>query len=162
MSANQLFDTDSEREMRCDNWLAQQIVLFDGQGTSLEKLIRTVANSEGAHAVNVGRLSAVENENPSNATKDAQVHILRNIAFFGIGYAELVVIETAQYLCRLLIEEPSIDTPSGGFYLVTPAFECPAEEALSKRPPWLQYRGGMMASFSPNPGIVRHTVRAPS
>ena len=162
MSANQLFDTNSERGMRCDNWLAQQVVLFDGQGISLEKLIRTVANFEGAHAVNVGRLSAVEDEKPSNAMKDAQVHILRNIAFFGIGYAELVVIEAAQYLCRLLIEEPSIATPSGGFYLVTPAFECPAGEALSKRPPWLQYRGGMMVSFSPNPGIVRHTVRAPS
>ena len=162
VSADQLFDTNSERGMRCDNWLGQQVVLFDGRGITLEKLIRTVANFEGAHAVNVGRLSAVEGENLSNAMKETQVHILRNIAFFGIGYAELVVIEAAQYLCRLLIEEPSIDTPSGGFYLVTPAFECPAEEALSKRPPWLQYRGGMMASFSPNPGIVRHAVRAPS
>ena len=44
ISAGQLFDTNSDRSMRCNEWLGQQVVLFDGQGVSLEKLIRTVAN----------------------------------------------------------------------------------------------------------------------
>ena len=162
MSADQLFDTNSERSMRCNEWLGQQVVLFDGQGISLEKLIRTVANLEGAHAVNVGRLSAVEGENPSSAMKKPQVQILRNIAFFGVGYAELVVVEAGLYLFQRLIKEPSIERPTGSSYLVTPAVECPAEGGMSSRPSWLQYRGGTMVSFSLNPGIVRHTVRAPS
>lgn len=162
ISADQLVDTTSERVMCCDDWLGQQVVLFDGKGISLEKLVRTVANLEGAHAVNVGRLFVVEGETSSSAIKEPHVHILRNIALFGIGYAELVVIEAALYLCDRLLEEPSIEPPSGGFYLVTPEFECLPEEALSTQPPWLRYRGDTIISFAANPGIVRHRVRAPA
>ena len=90
------------------------------------------------------------------------MHILRNIVFFGVGYAEIVVVEAGLYLFERLIKEPSIQRLRGISYLVTPAVECPAEGTISSRPSWLQYRGGTMVSFSPNPGIVRHTVRAPS
>ena len=161
VSEDQLFDTDSERDMRCYDWLGQQVVMFDKQGVTLEKLIRTVANLEGVHAINVGRLSVVEGETPSRAMKEPHIHILRNITFFGIGYAELVVIEAGLYLYQRLMQEPSIERPSGSFYLVTPTFECSPEDAILERPPWLQYRGGTMISFSPEPGVVRHTVRAP-
>lgn len=162
VSAENLFDASAERGMNCSEWLGQQVVLFDGKGITLEKLIRTVANFEGAHAFNVGRLSTFEGERESGPAKDPHVHILRNIAFFGHGYAELVVIEAALYLLERLIAEPTIERPDGGgFYLIRPGFECPAEESTSSRPSWLTYKGGVMVSFGDNPGIVQHTVRAP-
>ena len=159
MSSEQLFDTNSDRSMRCDDWLGQQVVMFDRKGVTLEKLIRTVANFDGAHAVNVGRLATIDGEVPSTAAKDPDIHILRNITFFGVGYADLVVVETALYLYRQLLDDPSIEQPRGGIWLVTPTFECPPSQTTSARPPWLGFKGGMMASFSPTPGIVRHTVR---
>ena len=162
VSPDQLFNMNSERGMRCNDWLGQQVVLFDGHGITLEKLIRTVANFEGAHAVNVGRLSVVEGETPSAAAKDPHVHILRNITLFGVGYAELVVVEAGMYLCKCLMAEPSIERPSGPFHLVIPTVECPPEDAMSRRPPWLRYRGGTTVSFSPSPGVASYMVRAPA
>ena len=159
MSPEQLFNTRSDRTMRCDDWLGQQVVMFDGKGITLQKLIRTVANFDGAHAVNVGRLGAMEGESLPTAAKDPDIHILRNITFFGAGYAEIVVVESALYLYRQLLDEPSIERPRGEIYLVTPEFECPAEQAISTRPSWLGFKGGIMVSFSPRPGIVRHTVK---
>ncbi len=151
VAAGQLFDTQSTRSMRCNEWLGQQIVMFDGQGISLEKLIRTTANLEGAHAVNVGRLAAFEGEAPSNAMKEPHVHILRNIAFFGVGYAEIVLVEAGLYLFERLIKEPSIQRPSGSSYMFTPAVECPAEGSMSSRPSWLQYRGAQWCRSRPIP-----------
>ena len=159
LSPNQLFDTSSDRAMRCSDWLGQQVVMFDRKGIALEKLIRTVANFDGAHAVNVSRLMTVDGENPSKAAKDPEIHILRNITFLGVGYAELVVVEAALYLYSRLLDEPSIEPPVGEIHKVAPVFECPPERAVSTRPAWLGFRGGLIVSFSPKPGIVHHTVR---
>ena len=138
LSPEQLFDTNSDSSMRCNDWLGQQVVMFDRKGITLEKLIRTVANYDGAHAVNVGRLTTVEDETPSKAAQDPYIHILRNITFFGIGYAELVVVEAALYLYRQLLDEPSIKRPHGEIYLVTPAFECPADQTVQpSHPGWV-------------------------
>ena len=161
VSADQLIDTNSERAMRCDDWLGQQLVMFDGQGISLEKVIRTVANLEGAHATSVGRLAVAEGEIPSKASKEPHIHILRNITLFGVGYVDLVVIEIALHLYWSLLGETSIERPSGEIALPTLAFECPPEQVTSVRPSWLGFRGVTMVSFSPNPGVVRHIVRGP-
>ena len=108
ISAEQLFDTNSDRGMRCSDWLGQQVVMFDQRGIALHELIRAVANYDGAHAVSVGRLAVVEGESPSMAAKEPDIHILRNITFFGVGYAELVVVEAAMYLFGRLMDEASI------------------------------------------------------
>ena len=65
--ADQLFQTSARSGLSCDEWLGQQVVLFDGKGISLKEMIRTVANFEGAHSIPVGRLAAVEGEAPSIA-----------------------------------------------------------------------------------------------
>ena len=142
VSPEQLFDVNSDRAMCCNDWLGQVVVMFDRKGITLEKLIRTVVNFDGAHAVNVGRLATMAGENPSKAAKEPEVHILRNITLFGLGYAELVVVEVALYLYRRLLDEPSIERPRGEIFLVTPAFECPTEQTVSTRPSWLGFRGG--------------------
>ena len=160
MSAEQLFDTNSDRGMRCSDWLAQQVVMFDQRGIALHELIRVVANYDGAHAVSVGRLSVVEGESPSKAAEEPDIHILRNITFFGVGYAELVVVEAAMYLFERLMDETSIVRPRGDCCVVKPEFECSADQAVSPKPVWLGFRGGTMVSLSARPGIVRHKVRA--
>lgn len=161
VNPDQLFETTSERAMGCNEWLGQQAVLFDGLGITLEKLIRTLVNLEGAHSINVGRLFVVEGETPSSASKEPHVHILKIITLCGIGYAELVIIETAMYLCERLLEEPSIEKPIGEFNIAYPVFELPREQVMSTRPSWLGFRGDTIISFAPTPGIVTHTIRSP-
>lgn len=67
VSPDQLFRTAGDPGLTCDEWLGQQVVLFDGKGISLKEMIRTVVNFEGAHSINVGRLATVEGEEPSRA-----------------------------------------------------------------------------------------------
>ena len=62
--ANQLFEENAGASLNCDNWLAQQVVLFDGKPISLKKMIQTVVNYDGAHSVDVGRLSTPEGHEP--------------------------------------------------------------------------------------------------
>ena len=142
LCAEELFGTGSDRSMRCGDWLDQQVVSFDGKGITLQQLIRAIANYDGAHTVNVGRLAVVEGETPSKAAKNPEIHILRNMTFFGVGYAELVVGEAALYLYERLLDEPSIAWPSGEIFVVKPEFECPMGQAGASRPSWLEYRGG--------------------
>ena len=36
-----LFDLDAEPTLGCDDWLGQQVVIFDGSGVSLKEVMRT-------------------------------------------------------------------------------------------------------------------------
>ncbi len=160
VSADQLFQTSSGSGLSCDEWLGQQVVLFDGKGISLKEMIRTVVNFEGAHSINVGRLASVEGEEASGAAKNPAPHILNAVTVFGIRYAHLIVIECALYLYEKLLDESSIRRPSGDIYKVTPGVECPPEQAESPRPDWVKFQGGMMISFSDGPQVVRHKINA--
>ena len=162
VAADQLFDTDSDREMSCDDWLGQQVVVIDGTGITLEKILRTVVNFQGAHSINVGQLATVQGQKPTRAAKEPHVHIVRNLSIAGVGYMDLIAVEAALYLYGLLLDEPSIDRPTGDIYSVVPAVKCPpVEEVQSAHPSWLRYLGSMIVTFSPNPGIEVHRIRAP-
>ena len=159
VSAGQLFDTGSKRRMSCEQWLGQQVVMFDGQGISLREIIRTVVNYEGAHAINVSRLFDVEGHKPRKPVREAALHILNNVTFFGIRYTHLVVIETALHLYDRLLKETSIQRPGGETYLVKPAFACLEDQAISSRPDWLRFDGTMVMVFSNEPKLTRHTIK---
>ena len=159
VSEGQLFDTGSTRGMSCEQWLGQQVVLFDGHGISLKQIIQTVVNYEGARAINVSRLADLEGHIPLKPAREPAVHILNNITFFGIRYTHLVVIETALYLYERLLKETSIGRPSGDAYMVEPAFACPEEQAASPRPDWLRFDGTVGLVFSHEPKLIRHTIR---
>ena len=66
-------------------------------------MIRTVVNFEGAHSIDLGRLSTVEGEVASRAAKNFDPHILNAVTVFGIRYAHLIVIECALYLYEKLL-----------------------------------------------------------
>ena len=156
LCADQLFDTVSKRTLSCDEWLGQQVVVFDGTGISLKDIIRTVVTYEGAHAINVARLSDGHKPKPA---KEPALHILNNITLFGIRFAHVIVIESALYLYERLLDESSIQRPDGGIYMVKPGFSCPADQAGSSRPDWLRFNGTMMMVFSSEPQLTRHTIR---
>ena len=157
----QLFDMNARSGLGCDEWLGQQVVLFDGKGVSLKEIVRTVANYEGAHSINVGRLSAPEGEVPSQATKNPTPHLLNSMCLFGIPYLNLIVIESALHLYRRLLSEHSIQRPGGEIFIATPALVCAPDQAQSPQPDWLRFEGHLMVSFSPTPTVIRHSIRAP-
>lgn len=160
VSPDQLFRTGEEPGLSCDEWLGQQVVLFDGKGISLKEMIRTVVNFEGAHSINVGRLATVEGEKPSRAAANPAPHILNAITFCDIRYADLIVIECALYLYGKLLKEDSIERPSGEIYMLTPCVACSPDQAESPSPNWVKYLGKMMISFSDAPGIKHYEIKA--
>ena len=160
VSAAQLFDTGGGSGLSCDQWLGQQLVLFDDQGISLKEMIQTVANFEGAHSMDVGRLGTFEGEAVSRAAKNPALHILNAVSMCGIRYGHLIVIECALYLYEKLLEERSIDRPCDGIYRVSLGVECSPEQAESDRPDWVQFHGGMILSFFNHPKVIRHQIRA--
>ena len=160
VSADQLFQASTGSSLSCDEWLGQQVVLFDGKGISLKEMIRTVVNFEGAHSINVGRLATVEGEVPSRAATNPAQHILNAVTVCGIRYAHLIVIECALYLYEKLLDESSIKRPSGEIYKLTPAVACSPEQAESPHPDWVKFQGGMMISFSDVPKVIRHKIKA--
>lgn len=159
LTAGQLFETDSKRMLGCDEWLGQQVVLFDGRPISLKDVFRTVVTYEGAHAINVARLAEIDGHKPFKPATEPALHLLNNITLFGIRPAHVIVIESALYLYERLLDEPSIQRPQGGIYMLTPGFSCAADQAGSSRPNWLRFDGTMIMSFSSKPRLTRHTMR---
>lgn len=157
---DQLFGMDEEPEMNCDEWLGQQVVLFDGKGISLKAIIQTVVNFEGAHSVDTSRLFAVEGEKRSRAAANPAPHILNAVTLFGIRYAHLIVIESAMYLYDVLSKHDAIERPKGERYSVNLRVECTSEQAESPNPVWLQFQGSMAVSFVSTPMLIRHEIRA--
>ena len=162
IGSDQLFQSRAHSSLSCDDWLGQQVVLFDGKGISLKEIIRTVVNYEGAHSINVGRLATVEGEQPSKVATNPAPHILNAVTMFGIPYAHLIVIETALYLYEKLLTESSIAPPDVDIFQLTLGVACAPEQAESSQPDWLTFQGGMMISFSDRPNLIKHTIRAVS
>lgn len=162
VSSDQLFQTSADSSLSCDEWLGQQVVIFDGKGISLKEMIRIVVNFESAHSINVGRLATVEGEEPSKAAKNPAPHILNAVSVCGIRYAHLIVIECALYLYEKLLDNKSITRPSGDIYKVKFGVACSPEQAESTRPDWVKFQGGMMISFSGAPKMISHKIRAVS
>lgn len=162
VNPEQLFDTEARPGLGCDEWLGQQVVLFDRTGISLKEIIRTVANFEGAHSISVGRLAQVEGDRGPRAARRPEPHLLSAISVFGVPYVHLIVIESALFLYSRLVDERSIERPNGEIYIPTPGFACTPDEAASSSPDWLRFEGGMMLSFSTVPTVIRHRLRAPN
>ena len=97
--------------LSCDEWLGQQVVVFDGTGISLQDIIRTVVTYEGTHAINVARLSEIDGHKPFKPAKEPALHILNNITLFGVRFPHVIVIESALYLYERLLDESSIQRP---------------------------------------------------
>ena len=161
ISPDELFRTDVGPSMNCDEWLGQQVVVFDGKGISLKDMIQTVVNFEGAHSISTSRLLTFQDEKPSKAAANPAPHILNSVTIFGVRYAHLIVIEAAMYLYDRLLEQDLIGRPMGDVYAVKPGVDCSPDQAEAEKPEWIRFQGTMMISFSNIPTVIRHEIRAP-
>lgn len=159
MDAGQLFDIHSGRSLRCDEWLGQQVVVFDRKPVSLKNIIRNIANFEGAHAIDAAGQANARAGVPSKSKRRAPLNLLNSITLFGIPFPHIIVMETALYLHEQLLKEPSIACPERELRSAKPSFTCNFEQALSSRPDWLQFDGLMTMVFSSKPRSTRHTIK---
>ena len=157
----ELFATNSNDTLSCDRWLGQQLVMFDNKGLTLKDVIRTVVTYEGAHSTNVSRLMQSEHEKDVNPAQNPELHILNNIKTFGIKFSHIIVIESALYLYKILLENKEIERPKGEIYLATLCLiPHSSENVFSNHRSWLAYDGGISLSFGSEKKLISHRIRA--
>ena len=157
----ELFDPYSSDTLNCDEWLGQQLVIFDNKGISLKDVIRTIVTYEGAHSTNVSRLIQTENEKDSKPTKNPEVHILNNVKVCGIKYNHIVLIECALYLYKKLAKKEGIGSPEDELCLpIICLLPESSEDIFSSSRSWLSYDGGIILSFGENKQRISHRIRA--
>ena len=161
VKAEELFDTHSNDTLSCDEWLGQQLVMFDNKGISLKYAIRTVVTYEGAHSTNVSRLFLTENEKDRPPAKNPELHILNNLKIYGIKYCHIIVIECALHLYNKLIENKEVKNPEGEINLpIFCVFSESSEDVFSSSQKWLAFDGGIAFSFGDRPQLISHRIRA--
>lgn len=161
MRPGELFDLRSEPTFSCDDWLNQQLVLFDGKGISLKETLRTIANTEGAHSVSVGRLKEKRGERPQKFIRRQRLNILNNITFGSLKYNHIIVIETALYLYERIMQHRVTKGEIKGYYM-------PAIRVVSDFPPHVSsikprpigFQGGLILGLGGQGQIISHKIRA--
>ena len=157
----ELFDTNSRSAMNCNDWLGQQLVMFDNKGITLKEVIRTIANFEGAHALNADRLMRTQDEKDTEASKNPEVHILNNVKICGFKYTHIIVMECALYLYKKLIGNKEIATPEGAEYIpITVIRNKTPEDSFPSAQDFLAYDGTVACSFGEHGTVISHRIRA--
>ena len=144
--------------MDCDQWLSQQVVLFDNRGISLKEIIQTVVNFEAAHSVNTSRLASIGGVEPNTAARNPAPHILNAVTFCGIRFAHLVVIESAMYLYDALLDNKSVARPKGDLFRMKLGVGWEADQNEANTPRWASFQGTMMVAFHNAPTVIRHEI----
>ena len=162
ISPEGLFESQQDKELDCDRWLGQQIVIFDSRGISLKDIIRVTVNTEAAHSPPLERLSVPEGDEDRarfRVVRDSEIHILSHITVCGVRYSHALVIQAAMYLYRELagqsifrLQEDKLGVPVFGFM---------PDEVFSPDQAWLRFDGGLMMSLRSAGQCVTHRVRAP-
>lgn len=160
VSADQLFQRSASPSLSCDDWLGQQVVLFDGRGITLKEIIQTVANFEGAHSIDTARLAVAEGTEASRSTRNPAPHILSAVTVCGIQYTHLIVIESALYLYEKLLDEGSIWRPGRDAFKVSLGVTGSPDQTKPSSPSWVRFQGSMMVSFSNEPRMSQHKISA--
>lgn len=158
----ELFETPSSSKLTCDNWLGQQLVLFDDRGITLKDVIRVTVNSEGAHSPSVSDLSKKMGEKDkarSRLVRDSEIYILSRIKICGVRYSHAIVIETALYLFIELARVTSFEKPEDGCPF--PAFCFTPNKVFSPDQKWLRFDGGLYLTLGGASQSISHRIRAP-
>ena len=157
----ELFATQVKPILSCDKWLGQQLIMLDNKGISLKDILRHTVNTEGAHSTNGPLLRETKTEAAINANKNKEAYILSNLKILGLKYYHIVVIETALYLYKMLINSHAIKRPAGKIYLPTfcSVSEVPQDMFLVYKD-WLIFDGGMIVYLGGYGHSISHRIRA--
>ena len=158
----ELFELSSNSKLKCDNWLGQQLVLFDDRGITLKDVIRVTVNSEGAHSPPISHLSKKKGEKDkarSRMVRDSEIYILSRIKICGVRYSHAIVIETALYLFIELARSISFEKPEDGWQV--PSFCFTPKAVFSPDQKWLKFEGGLTLALGGASQAISHRIRAP-
>ena len=157
-----LVEPQPNQEFDCDQWLAQQLVIFDSRGITLKDIIGTTVNTEGAHSPPLERLMLPEGDNDRarfRVARDSEIHILNHITVCGVRYNHAVVIQAAMYLYRELAGKPSFGYSEDEEGI--PVFCFIPDDVFSLDQSWLRFDGGLALSLRGIGQSITHRVRAP-
>ena len=142
----------------CDDWLGQQLVLFDGRGITLKDVIRVTVNIEGAHSPPLDRVFVVEGSEDKprfRVVKDGEIHILSHITMCGVRYSHAVVIQSALYLyqqlCKYIVQQP----------VEIPVFRFLPDGVFGSDQTWLGFSGGATLALGGVGRSITFEIRAP-
>lgn len=157
-----LFESQPEPELDCDQWLGQQLVIFDNRGITLRDIFRVTVNTEAAHSPPMERLMIPRgNEDRARfrVVRDGEIHILSHITVCGVRYSHAVVIQAAMYLYGELARNTSFGQPEGEVSI--PVIGFIPKGAFSPDRNWLGFDGGLAISLGGSGQSIIHRVRAP-
>ena len=161
IAPGELFDLEGKEKLDCNNWLGQQLVMFDRRGITLKEVIRMVATFEGAHSINVSRLLQAEDKKVKGPFKNPERHILDNVTIFGMKYTHIVVIECALYLYEMLADGGHVDRLAEEKWRLRPSFVTLDDaEFFSERQDWLGFAGGLILAMGGKKRSITHRIRA--
>ena len=161
IAASELFDNSSESQLTCDEWLGQQLVMFDNKGVSLSDILRVTANTEGAHSSGVSRLMSMPGEETRQGVREQRHHILSNVAVCGVKYNHIVVTACALYLFARIIDNKYFERPTGDIFVPTICLVPEgAGNLLDNSPQWLSFQGGLMLAIGTTAQPISHRIRA--
>ena len=157
--AENLLDRTGTPTLDCDAWLGQQLVIFNGRGISLRKVLATTVNTEGAHSPPMDRLMKPEGQDDirDRMIADSDAYILGNLRVCGVHYNHAIVIEAALALYQQLAQNSFFERPPG--YLNIPLFCFVPEDVFSPNQKWLDFAGGLIVGGQ-GQGLT-YTVKAP-
>ena len=157
-----LFESRSGQEFDCNQWLGQQLVMFDNRGITLKDVIRVTVNTEAAHSPPLERLMIPEGEEDKarfRVVKDSEIHILSHITVCGVRYSHAIVIQAALHLYQKLTRNTSIWESKGEVGI--PVFCFIPDDAFSPDQAWLRFDGGLALTMGGREKYISHKVRAP-
>ena len=158
--SKRLFDFTATPILDCDAWLGQQLVILNGRGVSLRKVLEITANTEGAHSPPTDRLMKVAGQDDvrDKMIADSDAHILSSLLVCGVHYNHAIVIEAALYLYQRLAQNTFFKRPAGDINLPSLCFL--PENAFSQNPKWLSFAGGLIVDHQGQ--RLTYNVRAPN
>ena len=157
-----LFESQSSKELDCDQWLGQQLVIFDNSGITLNDIIKVMADTEGAHSPPKDRLmltDGIEDKARFRVVKDYKIHILSHITVWGVRYSHAIVIQAAMYLYHKLAKSTCCGKWEGDVIILDLGGE--HEDVFSPAEKWLWFDGGLMLTLQEKGQSITHRVRAP-
>ena len=161
IAPEELFDLENEKKIDCNQWLGQQVVMFDDRGITLKDILRMVATYEGSHSINVSRLLEVEGEETNKPSKTPERHILHNIAVLGMKYTHILVVECALYIHEMLVKSGHVKHVDEDRLKLRLSLDTTVSpDSFFVNPDWLRFTGGLILAFRASELAISHRIRA--
>ena len=162
LRAEELFNPTPDKKLNCDQWLGQQLVMIGEKGITLKQTLRAAANSEGAHSFNTPDITPYNGGGEPKEKNHPEVNLLSNITICGVQYNHIILIETALYLYRLLLQDRTFNPSEANIDL--PAFSLLTHipgDIFADPTRWLSFVGRHRLTLGAARKPVSYELRAP-